>query len=99
MGNDAVERVLLRHVTDVVTPPLRRPAVDLHMAARQAGQTEQHAQQRRLARAVRAEHRDELARRDVEIEMLEQRARAEPHRRVAQLDDDRSALSSACPTP
>ncbi len=80
---DAVERMLLRHVPDVVTPPLRRPAVDLHVAVRQPGQTEQYAQQRRLARAVRAEHRDELPRRDVEIEMLEQacaRRSASPRR-------------------
>ena len=70
----AIERTLLRYVPDVVAPAARGPAVDLDVAARHPRQPEQDAQQRRLSRAVRAEHREELTRRDVEVEVLEQHA-------------------------
>ena len=68
----AIERTLLRHVPDIVAPAPGCPAVDLDFAARQPRQPEQDAQQRRLPRTVRAEHREEFAGRDVEVEMLEQ---------------------------
>src|SRR3954463_14516566 len=82
----AIERTLLGHVPDVVTPAPWRPAVDLDDSARQPRQPEEHTQQRRLPRSVRAEDREELARRDVEVQILEQHARAELHRRITQAD-------------
>src|SRR4051812_45055406 len=81
-----IERTLLGHVPDVVTPAPRRPAVDLDDPARQPRQPEEHTQQRRLPRSVRAEDREELARRELEAEMFEQHARAELHRRIMQAD-------------
>ena len=54
---------------------------DPHLAGGQRQQPEQHPHQRGLAGAVRAEHRDELAGRDVEVETVPQRAVAEAHAR------------------
>ena len=87
----AVECALLRDVTDTVRvdvepyPPTAR------------SEPEEHAQQRRLARTVRAEHGEELARRDVEVECLEQHTVAESHRRVAQRGDRASRRSAPAP--
>ncbi len=91
----AVEGALLGHVADAMAPPFRGAAVDLDPTRRQRREPEQDAQQRRLPGAVRSEHREELARLDLEVEVLEQRARAEAHRRVAQTDERHAQPPSA----
>ncbi len=65
-----VERALLRDVAD---PRL----VDDHAAGRWADEAEQHAEQRRLAGAVRAEHREQLARLEAERELFPERSVAD----------------------
>ena len=91
----AVERVLLRHVADVVTPAPRRATVDLD---RRRSTTGVSPSRTRSNVVLPAPFGPSTARNSpgsiVEVEVLEQRARAEAHRRVAQPDD---APSSAVP--
>ena len=98
----AVKRALLRHVADLRPRTGRLAAADRDGARRRREQAEQDADERRLAGAVRAEHRHELARVQVEAEVVPQEPRPEPERERARLDDRRcgrghrsSARSSA----
>ena len=65
----------------------RRVAHHLDPAAGQDELPEHRAQQARLARAVGAEHRDELARRDREVDVRPHGAVAEGERRPGELED------------
>ena len=56
-----VERAPLRQVPDPRVLPPRGPPQHAHLARRKRQRAEHRLQQRRLARAVRAEHRHELA--------------------------------------
>ena len=60
-------------VVAVPAGPLGRLAVDDDLAAGRLGQVADDAQQRRLAAAGRADQRDELARRDRQVDALERR--------------------------
>ena len=67
------EHCVLEHdpVVAVDARLLRRLAVDGHRSRRRLDQVADHAQQRRLAAARRADQRDELARLQLEIDVLE----------------------------
>jgi hypothetical protein len=57
---------------DLASPVLaRRPAVDEHRAGDRCQHAVDQVEQRALAAAVRPDHADELARRDVERQALE----------------------------
>ncbi len=96
----AIERPQLRDVADPVAPLARRHAGDRHRAAAQVEEPQQHLQQRRLARAVGPEHREELAGAYAQVQPVPERSVAQPHRRSAQLCDrgqwSPSALRNAC---
>ena len=82
-----VDDQLLRHVADAaLVLVVQRLAVDEHPAARRLEQAEDDAQQRGLARAVRADDPGEVALTKRERHVAEHLAAAEPHarrRRVA----------------
>src|SRR4029079_17729880 len=83
----AVEDPLLRHVTDTRARSRRRGAVDRDGARRRLEQTEEDAQKRGLAGAVRAEDCEKLAAFELEAQRLPQHPRAEAKREVACRDD------------
>ena len=91
----AVEDALLRHVADAVAALLRRASLDHDAARARLEQPEQDADQRRLAGAVRPEHREQLAPLELEVEPFEQRAVAEPERQVVDCDDAHLASAAA----
>jgi hypothetical protein len=74
--------LLLRDVADAAIAATHRPAGQLDGAGVEQLLAEDGAQQARLARPVRAEHRDELAGRDAEVEPGPQRALAERESRA-----------------
>ena len=67
-GQRTVEGLLLGNVPELVIAHSRRRAVDAHRARRQRDEAQQHLEERGLAHTVRAEHRQELAWGDTEIE-------------------------------
>src|SRR6185295_13146951 len=71
-----LQRLLLGYVADRRAAPPRRPPGHAYLARTQRLQPEQDADQRGLARPVRPEHRDELARRDIEVQAGPERALA-----------------------
>ena len=91
----AVEDALLRHVADAVAALLRRASLDHDAARARLEQPEQDPDQRRLAGAVRPEHREQLALLELEVEPFEQRAVAEPERQVVDCDDAHLARAAA----
>jgi hypothetical protein len=69
--------LLLRDVPDAAVTPPHRPPAELDRAGVETLLAEDGAQQTRLAGPVRAEHRNELAGRNVEVEVAPQGAVAE----------------------
>jgi hypothetical protein len=67
---------LLRDVADAAVSPADGLAEERHAAARQRLLAEDGPEQRGLAGAVRSEDRDELPRRDVEVESVPELPRA-----------------------
>jgi len=62
-----VQCLLLRQVADTGVAAPRRASGDADLAGRERQQAEHYPHQGGLARTVRAEYRDELARRDVQV--------------------------------
>ena len=91
----AVEGALLRHVADALPAFARRPAVHLHASGRRLEQAEQDADQRRLARAVRAEHGEELAGLQLEAEVFPEHALAEAQAEIFDRGDGAHRASAA----
>ena len=91
----AVEDTLLRHVADAVAALLRRASLHHDAAGGRLEQPEQDAEQRRLARAVRPEHGQQLAPLELEAEPFEQGAVTEPECEVVDGDDAHRARAAA----
>ena len=102
-----VERAPLRQIADSRVLLPRGAPQHAHLARGQRQRAEHRLQQRRLARAVRAEHRDELAVSHGDVHPAPDRPASQPHRRVAQLHrggdekgaDDVSVLTVTDPSP
>ena len=77
---------------------IRVEAEHLAAAARATMESEQHAQQRRLARAVRADEAEELAVGDVEVDAVEHARLAERLADALQADE-RGVVHAAAPSP
>src|SRR5581483_4817183 len=93
-GDVAVEHALLRNVADARAQLGRRPPVDEGAARGRLQEPEEDAKQRRLAGAVRAEHREELVALELEREVVPEHALAEAQ--AEPLDRDDAHRPSAC---
>ncbi len=86
----AVERKFLRHVADVLARRGARPAQVEAGDAQRSGsggqKPAQHAERRRLARAVRTEQAEDLAATNFEADVIDRREGAELAHQVVHLD-------------
>ena len=96
--NVAIEGALLGHGADLAAGGGGGTAADRDGARRRREQPQEDADERGLAGAVRSQHGHELARMQVEAEIVPEQPRPEPQAERAHLDDrrrDRAHRSSA----